>query len=152
VSSKLISELGRDPAVEEISELTGIDSEEVELIKRTAQLPVSLEKRVGDEEESELGEFIADQHAESPYDRAADILTQEALRRALNMLSYRERRVLELRYGLGGEQPRTLDEVGRTLNVTRERIRQIENHSFKKLQHLPEIQTLREPARSTPTP
>ena len=96
--------------------------------------PVSLEKPVGDEEESEFGQFIADERAESPYDRAAEILTKEALREALENLSYRERRVLELRYGLGGEHPRTLDEVGRTFNVTRERIRQIENQSLKKLQ------------------
>src|SRR5205823_3428705 len=81
------------------------------------------------EEESEFGQFIADERAESPYERAAEILTKEALREALENLSYRERRVLELRYGLGGEHPRTLDEVGRTFNVTRERIRQIENQS-----------------------
>jgi RNA polymerase primary sigma factor len=121
------------------------------LIKRSAQTPLSLEKPVGDEEDSALGDFIADERAESPYDRAADILTRDALRRALNRLHYRVRRVLELRYGLGGQQPRTLDQVGRTFNVTRERIRQIEKRSFQKLHHLPEIQTLREPARSKPT-
>jgi hypothetical protein len=104
---------------------------------------VSLEKPVGDEEESEFGQFIADERAESPYERAAEILTKEALREALENLSYRERRVLELRYGLGGEHPRTLDEVGRTFNVTRERIRQIENQSLKKLQSLAEAQKLR---------
>ena len=76
--------------------------------------------------------------------RAADLLTKEALKEALENLSYRERRVLELRYGLGGEHPRTLDEVGRTFNVTRERIRQIENQSLKKLQQLGEAQKLRE--------
>ena len=84
------------------------------------------------------------ERAESPYERAAEILTKEALREALENLSYRERRVLELRYGLGGEHPRTLDEVGRTFNVTRERIRQIENLSLKKLQQLGEAQKLRE--------
>ena len=124
----------------------GIDPEEVDSIKRSAQAPVSLEKPVGDEEESEFGQFIADEKAESPYERAADILTKEALREALENLSYRERRVLELRYGLGGEHPRTLDEVGRTFNVTRERIRQIENQSLKKLQTLAEAQKLREVA------
>ena len=102
-----------------------------------------LEQPVGDEEESEFGQFIADERAESPYERAAEILTKEALREALENLSYRERRVLELRYGLGGEHPRTLDEVGRTFNVTRERIRQIENNTLKKLEHLPEAQALR---------
>jgi RNA polymerase primary sigma factor len=107
---------------------------------RTIRIPV------GDEEESEFGQFIADERAESPYERAAEILTKEALREALENLSYRERRVLELRYGLGGEHPRTLDEVGRTFNVTRERIRQIENQSLKKLQSLAEAQKLRDVA------
>src|SRR5215217_2237967 len=143
---KLVTELGREPTPEEIAEHTGIEPEEVESIKRSAQAPVSLEKPVGDEEESEFGQFIADERAESPYERAAEILTKEALREALENLSYRERRVLELRYGLGGEHPRTLDEVGRTFNVTRERIRQIENQSLKKLQSLAEAQKLRDVA------
>jgi RNA polymerase primary sigma factor len=143
---KLVTELGREPTPDEIAEVTGIDPEEVDQIKRSAQAPVSLEKPVGDEEESEFGQFIADEKAESPFDRAADLLTKEALREALENLSYRERRVLELRYGLGGEHPRTLDEVGRTFNVTRERIRQIENQSLKKLQSLAEAQKLREVA------
>jgi len=143
---KLVTELGREPTNEEIAEATGIDPEEVDSIKRSAQAPVSLEKPVGDEEESEFGRFIADERAESPYERAAEILTKEALREALENLSYRERRVLELRYGLGGEHPRTLDEVGRTFNVRRERIRQIENQSLKKLQSLAEAQKLRDVA------
>jgi RNA polymerase primary sigma factor len=143
---KLVTELGREPTSEEIAAVTGIDPEEVGAIKRSAQAPISLEKPVGDEEESEFGQFIADERAESPYDRAVDNLTKEALREALENLSYRERRVLELRYGLGGEHPRTLDEVGRTFNVTRERIRQIENQSLKKLQSLAEAQKLREVA------
>ena len=142
---KLLTELGREPTAEEIAEVTGIEPEEVESIKRSAQAPVSLEKPVGDEEESEFGQFIADERAESPYERAAEILTNEALRDALEKLSYRERRVLELRYGLSGEHPRTLDEVGRTFNITRERIRQIENQSLKKLQSLAEAQKLRDP-------
>src|SRR5919197_728356 len=128
------------------AEVTGIEPDEVDSIKRSAQAPVSLEKPVGDEEESEFGQFIADERAESPYERAAEILTKEALREALENLSYRERRVLELRYGLGGEHPRTLDEVGRTSNFTRERLRQIENQSLKKLQSLAEAQKLREVA------
>jgi RNA polymerase primary sigma factor len=143
---KLVTELGREPTPDEIAEVTGIEPEEVDSIKRSAQAPVSLEKPVGDEEESEFGQFIADERAESPYERAAEILTKEALREALENLSYRERRVLELRYGLGGEHPRTLDEVGRTFNVTRERIRQIENQSLKKLQSLAEAQKLRDVA------
>src|SRR5436190_1315814 len=108
---KLVTELGREPTPDEIADVTGIEPDEVDSIKRSAQAPVSLEKPVGDEEESEFGQFIADERAESPYERAAEILTKEALREALENLSYRERRVLELRYGLGGEHPRTLDAV-----------------------------------------
>jgi RNA polymerase primary sigma factor len=142
---QLVTELGREPTAEEIAEVvTGIEPEEVDSIKRFAQAPISLEKPVGDEEQSEFGQFIADEQAESPYERAVETLTNEALREALENLSYRERRVLELRYGLGGEHPCTLDEVGRTFNVTRERIRQIESQSLKKLQYLREAQRLRD--------
>ncbi len=141
---KLVTALGREPTAEEIAELSGIEPEEVDSIKRSTQAPISLEMPVGDEEESELGEFIADEHAESPYERAVELLTKEALREALEKLSYRERRVLELRYGLDGEDPRTLEEVGRTFNVTRERIRQIENQSLTKLQNLRDAQQLRD--------
>jgi RNA polymerase primary sigma factor len=141
---KLVTALGREPTAEEIAEVTGIEPDEVDSIKRSARAPISLEKPVGDEEQSEFGESIADEQAESPYERAVEILTKEALREALENLGYRERRVLELRYGLGGEHPRTLDEVGRKFNVTRERIRQIENQSLKKLQNLHEAQKLRD--------
>jgi RNA polymerase primary sigma factor len=139
----LVTALGREPTAEEIADVvTGIDVDEVESIKRFAQAPISLDKPVADEQESEFGQFIADEQAESPYERAVEILTKQALRDVLENLSYRERRVLELRYGLGGGHPRTLDEIGRTFNVTRERIRQIENQSLKKLQTLPEAQQL----------
>ena len=147
---KLVTGLGREPTTEEIAEVAGIEPEEVDEIKRSAQAPISLEKPVGDEEQSEFGQLIADEQAESPYERAVEILTQEALRKALENLSYRERRVLELRYGLGGEHPRTLDEVGRTFNVTRERIRQIENQSLKKLQTLGAAQQLRDDVNTAP--
>jgi len=143
---KLVVELGREPTLEEISAAVHIPVQEVEDIKRSAQMPVSLEKPVGDEEESEFGDFLADPSAESPDEMAEVTLRKEALRDALNALPYRERRVLELRYGLGGEHPRTLDEVGRTFNVTRERIRQIENQSLAKLASLPEAQKLKEVA------
>ncbi len=141
----LVTELGREPTAEEIADVVaGIDPDEVESIKRSAQASISLEKPVGDDEESEFGQFIADEQAESPYERAVEILTNEALRDALENLSYRERRVLELRYGLCCEHPCTLDEIGRTFNVTRERIRQIENQSLRKLQNLSEAQKLRD--------
>ncbi|MGN6167778.1 MAG: sigma-70 family RNA polymerase sigma factor [Solirubrobacteraceae bacterium] len=140
----LVTGLGRVPTAEEIAEVVGIEPEEVESIKRFAQAPISLEKPVGDEEQAEFGQLIADEQAESPYERAVETLTKEALRDALENLSYRERRVLELRYGVGDEHPRTLDEVGRTFNVTRERIRQIENQALKKLQKIGEAQPLRD--------
>src|SRR5689334_1704057 len=146
---KLVTALGREPTAEEIAEVIGIDPDEVESIKRSAQAPISLEKPVGDGEQSEFGQLIADEQAESPYERAVEILTREALREALENLGYRERRVLELRYGLGGEHPRTLVEVGRTFNVTRERIRQIETQSLKKLQDLAEAQQLRDDVETT---
>jgi RNA polymerase primary sigma factor len=140
---KLMTGLGREPTAEEIAEVTGIEPEEVESIRRSAQAPISLEKPVGDEEQTEFGQLIADEHAESPYERAVEALTAVALHEALENLSYRERRVIELRYGLGDQHPRTLDEIGRTFNVTRERIRQIEHQSLKKLQSLRETQRLR---------
>ena len=149
---KLVTGLGREPTAEEIAEVTGIEPEEIASIKRSAQAPISLEKPVGDEEESEFGQFIADEQAESPYERAVEILTKEALRDALENLSYRERRVLELRYGLDGERPRTLGEVGRRFNVTRERIRQIEQHSLKKLRRLREAQQLRDDVETASGP
>src|SRR5205085_1567351 len=90
---KLVTELGREPTAEEIAEVTGIEPEEVESIKRFAQAPISLEKPVGDEEQSEFGQLIADEAAESPYERAVDLLTKEALHDALENLGYRERRV-----------------------------------------------------------
>jgi RNA polymerase primary sigma factor len=140
---KLLGELGRDPTSAEIALELELELDEVEQIRRSAQAPVSLEKPVGDEEESEFGHFIADQTVLRPDEAAEVALRRETLRRALAMLSYRERRVLELRYGLDGEQPRTLDEVGRAFNVTRERVRQIEHQSLRKLQALAEAQKLK---------
>ena len=141
---KLVTGLGREPTAEEIAEVAGIEPEEVESIRRSTQAPISLEKPVGEDEQSEFGQFIADEHAESPYERAVENLTNEALHVALENLSYRERRVLELRYGLGDQHPRTLDEVARAFNATRERIRQIEHQSLKKLQTLHQVQQLRD--------
>jgi RNA polymerase primary sigma factor len=143
---KLLGELGHDPTADEIATELELDREEVEQIRRSAQAPISLEKPVGDEEESEFGHFLADQSAALPEEAAETQLRKETLKRILGALTPRERRVLELRYGLDGQHPRTLDEVGRTFNVTRERVRQIENQSLKKLQALAESQKLREVA------
>jgi RNA polymerase primary sigma factor len=143
---KLLAEFGREPSSVEIAVELSLDPREVEQIRRSAQAPISLEKPVGDEEESEFGHFLADQTASMPDEAVEVTLRKETLKRIMGTLSHRERRVLELRYGLDGEQPRTLDEVGRTFNVTRERVRQIENQSLKKLQALAESQKLREVA------
>ena len=134
----LIGQLGREPSVEEIGEAAGLPPAEVEEILRSAQPTVSLEKPVGEEEESELGRFLADETSVAPEASAETSLRDQALRELLDQLSYRERRVLELRYGLHGEKPRTLDELGRMFNVTRERIRQVESQSLQKLGSLPD--------------
>jgi RNA polymerase primary sigma factor len=140
---KLLSELGRDPTIEEIAAKTGIDPEEVDSIKRSSQIPVSLERPVGDEEDSEFGAFIPDDRNPSPEELAAEVLTREALNEALSNLSYRERRVLELRYGLGGEKPHRLDETGKALNMTRERTRLLEEEAMRALARIAEAQRLR---------
>ena len=142
----LRAKLGREPNSEEIGLELDLLPEEVDQIRRSAQTPVSLEKPVGDEEESEFGHFLTDETAPLPDELAEETMRKEALRGILGSLSHRERRVLELRYGLDGEQPRTLDEVGRTFNVTRERIRQIENQSLKKLRALADAGKLRDVA------
>jgi RNA polymerase primary sigma factor len=143
---KLRAELGREPTSAEIARDLDLTVDEVDSIKRTAQTPVSLEKPVGDDEESEFGHFITDESEPLPDEAAEVTLRKEALANILGQLSHRERRVLELRYGLNGEHPRTLDEVGRAFNVTRERIRQIENQSLKKLRALGDCLKLRDVA------
>ena len=143
---KLRAELGREPVSREIAVELDLTIAEVDQIRRSAQVPVSLEKPVGDDEESEFGHFLTDESAPLPEEVAEDVLRKDALGRILRTLSTRERRVLELRYGLNGEQPRTLDEVGRAFNVTRERIRQIENQCLKKLRAVAEANALRDVA------
>jgi RNA polymerase primary sigma factor len=130
---KLRAELCREPTALEIARDLELPVEEVEQIMRSAQTPVSLEKPVGDEEESEFGHFLTDENVPLPDEAAEVTMRAETLKRILGTLSHRERRVLELRYGLDGEHPRTLDEIGAIFNVTRERIRQIENRSLKRL-------------------
>ncbi|MEO5577013.1 MAG: sigma-70 family RNA polymerase sigma factor [Gaiellaceae bacterium] len=142
----LRAKLGREPSATEIGHELDLHPEEIEQIRRSAQTPISLEKPVGDEDESEFGHFLTDATMPLPDEQAEETLRNEALRSILKSLSHRERRVLELRYGLDGEQPRTLDEVGRTFNVTRERIRQIENQGLKKLRALALAAQLRDVA------
>jgi RNA polymerase primary sigma factor len=143
---KLRAELGREPTSVEIAKDLDLTIDEVEHIRRSAQVPVSLEKPVGDDEESEFGHFLTDENEPLPEEAVEETLRKDTLKRILAMLSQRERRVLEMRYGLNGERPRTLDEVGRTFNVTRERIRQIENQTLKKLRALADAQKLRDVA------
>ncbi|MGH2855970.1 MAG: sigma-70 family RNA polymerase sigma factor [Solirubrobacteraceae bacterium] len=141
---QLIQQLGREPTAEEIAAELEITVRDVRDVLRMAQQPISLEKPVGEEEDSALGDFVEDQTAESPFELASERLRRENLRRALAALPVREREVIELRFGLTGERPYTLEEVGRAFNVTRERIRQIETHTLKKLEALPEAQRLRD--------
>jgi RNA polymerase primary sigma factor len=144
VERQLVQRLGREPEPMEIAEELRWPLGEVREILRVAQLPISLEKPVGDEDDSELGDFVADDTSAEPFEEASDHMQKEGVHRALSALPERERQVIELRYGLTGLEPLTLEEVGNTFGVTRERIRQIENNTLKKLQHLPEAQMLRE--------
>jgi RNA polymerase primary sigma factor len=144
VERQLVQTMGREPEPAEIAEELKITVREVRDILRVAQMPISLEKPVGDEEESELGDFVADDRTEEPFDTATERLQREDIQKALDVLPERERQVIELRYGLRGHEPLTLEEVGRAFGVTRERIRQIENNTLKKLKQLPEAQRLRE--------
>ena len=144
VERQLVQSLGREPTPEEIASELECTVREVRDILRMSQQPVSLEKPIGEEEESELGDFVEDQTAESPFELASENLRKENVRKALAALPQREREVIEMRFGLSGGRPRTLEEVGRAFNVTRERIRQIENHTLKKLESLPEAQRLRD--------
>ncbi len=144
IERQLVQRLGREPQPEEIALELEITTEEVREILRMAQLPVSLEKPIGEEEESELGDFVQDEQAESPFDTASLQLRREDIDKALDSLPERERKVIELRFGLTGAQPCTLEEVGRAFGVTRERIRQIENNTLKRLETLPEAQGLRD--------
>jgi RNA polymerase primary sigma factor len=140
----LIQQLGRDPSPAEIAAELECSAHEVREMLRMAQLPVSLEKPVGDEDESALADFVEDDTAESPFDVASKALRRQSVARVLASLPRREREVLEMRYGITGDRVRTLDEVGRAFNITRERVRQIESRTLKKLQTAPEAQELRE--------
>jgi RNA polymerase primary sigma factor len=144
VERQLVQALGREPTPEEIAGELEWTAREVKDILRFAQLPVSLEKPIGEEDDSELGDFVEDEAALSPFDTASENIRRENVRTVLEALPPREREVLEMRYGLKGHQARTLEEVGRAFGVTRERIRQIENNTLKKLENLPEAQRLRE--------
>ncbi|MDD7593321.1 MAG: RNA polymerase sigma factor RpoD [Peptoniphilaceae bacterium] len=132
---QLLQELNRDPTNEEIAAEMNIDVEKVRVVRKIAQEPVSLETPIGEEEDSHLGDFIEDDSVLAPDEAANFIMMREELNNILNTLSERERKVLELRFGLNDGTPRTLEEVGKEFNVTRERIRQIEAKAIRKLKH-----------------
>ncbi len=135
VQRQLLQDLGRDPTPEEIGEMMDMSAERVREIQKISQEPVSLETPIGEEEDSQLGDFIEDSQAVVPPDAASFSMLQEQLTQVLDSLAERERKVIELRFGLVDGHPRTLEEVGREFGVTRERIRQIESKTLAKLRH-----------------
>ena len=135
INRQLLQELGRDPRPDEIAREMGISEEKVREIIKIAQEPVSLETPIGEEEDSHLGDFIPDDDAPAPAEVAAFTLLKEQLMEVLDTLTPREEKVLRLRFGLDDGKARTLEEVGREFNVTRERIRQIEAKALRKLRH-----------------
>lgn len=135
ISRQLLQEYGREPTSEEIAKEMGITVEKVREIKKISQDPVSLETPIGEEEDSHLGDFIPDDDVPAPVDAAAYSMLKEQLMEVLDTLSDREKKVLMLRFGLEDGRPRTLEEVGKEFNVTRERIRQIEAKALRKLRH-----------------
>ncbi|MDW7658560.1 MAG: RNA polymerase sigma factor RpoD [Bacillota bacterium] len=135
VQRQLIQELGREPEAEEMAQEMGMTVDKVREIMKISQEPVSLEKPIGEEEDSHLGDFIPDDDAPSPADQAAFTLLKEQLLEVLKGLTPREEKVLRLRFGLDDGRTRTLEEVGKEFNVTRERIRQIEAKALRKMRH-----------------
>ena len=135
IQRQLLQELGREPTPEEIGEEMGLTAERVREIQKITQEPVSLETPIGEEEDSQLGDFIEDDAAVVPPDAASFSMLQEQLQKVLDGLAERERKVISLRFGLEDGHPRTLEEVGREFGVTRERIRQIESKTLAKLRH-----------------
>jgi RNA polymerase primary sigma factor len=141
---RLIQELGREPSADQLAKELECTVREVRDIMRITQQPISLEKPVGEEDDSALADFVEDVSSASPFEIASEALRRENVMRVLACLPRREREVIEMRYGIVGGRSRTLEEVGRAFNITRERVRQIENRTLKKLQTLPEAQQLRE--------
>ncbi len=143
---QLVQDMGREPTPEEIARVMDTSVEKVQHLIKISQSPVSLEKPVGDEEEAELGDFIEDEGTPKPMESAMTEIKKDDLNKVLDSLPHRERKILELRYGLNGEHPRTLEQIGRRFGVTRVRIRQIEANTLARLKELQETQHLRESA------
>jgi len=135
VMKHLSQDLGREPTLEEISGKAGLSVAETKRVLKISRKPISLDRPVGDGDESTFGEFIEDETVESPVSVATQEMLKEKIDSVLNTLTYREREIIKLRYGLGDGYTYTLEEVGRIFNVTRERVRQIEAKAIRKLQH-----------------
>jgi RNA polymerase primary sigma factor len=140
----LVQVIGAEPTSEELAQELGWDLNEVIEVESIAKVqPTSLDVHIGEDGEAELGNFIKDERSPSPYDELTETLMNEDLAAALATLEDRERQILELRYGLNGKEPLTLDEIGREFSITRERVRQIEKQTIKKLESTKEAQSLR---------
>jgi RNA polymerase primary sigma factor len=144
VQRQLLQDVGREPTPEEIAAEMGTTPQKVREILKISQEPVSLETPIGEEEDSQLGDFIEDEDATMPVEAVSEIMQKEELNAVLSTLTHRERKVIELRFGLKGEHPRTLEEVGQKFGVTRERIRQIEAKTLAKLKAYRDSQRLRD--------
>lgn len=146
IQRELLQKLNREPTLQEIADAMGVPVTKVRDIQKTAQEPISLESPTGEEDESELGDFIVDLDAEQPPDAVARKIRREDLQRVLDSLPARERKVLELRFGLKGGPPLTLEEVGERFGVTRERIRQVEAKTLNRLKNFRDAQQLKDVA------
>jgi len=135
VSKKMVQELGREPTMEELAEAANITVEETRRVMKISKHPISLDRPVGESEDSYFGDFIEDDGVESPVNAAAQEMLKDKIEGVLKTLTYREREIIKLRYGLGDGYTYTLEEVGRIFKVTRERVRQIEAKAVRKLQH-----------------
>ena len=144
LQKKLIQRLGREPTEAELSEEMGMPPDQVRTVRRMAQQPISLQSKVGDNDDAHYGDFIPDSTSENPFEVTEGHLLRDRLREILETLTDRERQVIDFRYGLSDGYTRTLEEVGRLFNVTRERIRQIEAKALRKLRHPSRIKTLRD--------
>jgi RNA polymerase primary sigma factor len=144
VERGLVQDLGREPEPHEVAAEVGLELSEVRELMGIGSAPVSLEAPIGDDGNGSVADLVPDESTESPFERATDSLQREGLDRALGLLTDRERKVIELRYGLTGAEPLTLEQIGRDFGITRERVRQIESNSLRKLKRLPQAQVLRE--------
>jgi len=140
----LVQELGREPEPAEVASEVGLSLVEVRELMGLAAAPVSLEAPIGEDGNGRVADIVPDENGQGPFERATDSLQRAGLDRALRLLTDRERKVIELRYGLGDAEPQTLEQIGRDLGITRERVRQIETNSLRKLKRLPQAQSLRD--------